>query len=116
MENSGTAKGENNTDVRAYVGAVNHYKLLWPRRARILAPLSELTQRGKLCWEPRHYQSFNAIKAIICANALNAYQDYTKPFPLYTNASNFQLGAAIIQDQNGIPTPIAYYSKKRDKA
>ena len=56
------------------------------------------------------------MKAILCANALNAYPHYSKPFHLYTDASDFQLGAAIIQDINGIPTPIAYYSKKLDKA
>ena len=82
----------------------------------MLTPLSELTGRGKFIWTPRHQISFDAMKAIICADALNAYPDYTKPFHLYTDASDFQLGAAIIQDRNGIPTPIAYYSKKLDKA
>ena len=105
---------KNNTDVRAFIGAVNHYRSLWP--AHILPPLSELTGRGKFLWEPRHQISFNAMKAIICADALNAYPDYSKPFHLYTDALDFQLGAAIIQDRNGILTPIAYYSKKLDKA
>ena len=40
----------NNTDVRAFIGAVNHYKSLWPRRAHVLAPLAELTGRGAFTW------------------------------------------------------------------
>ena len=107
---------KNNTDVWAFIGAVNHYKSLWPRCAHVLAPLSELTGQGKFNWTTRHQQSFNAMKAILCANALNAYPDYSKPFHLHTDTSDFQLGAAIIQDINGIPAPIVYYSKKLDKA
>ena len=48
------------------------------------------------------------MKAIITADAVNAFPNYSIPFNLYTNASNFQLGAAIIQRNK----PIAYYSKK----
>ena len=52
------------------------------------------------------------MKAIICSNALNNYQDYTKPFHIYTDASELQLGSAIIQVHNNKPCPIVYYSKK----
>ena len=40
----------NTTDVRAFIGAVNHYKSLWPRRAHVLAPLAEMTGRGTFIW------------------------------------------------------------------
>ena len=98
----------NNTDVRAFIGAVNHYKSLWPRRAHILAPLAELTGRGKFHWTDRHEKAFQQMKAIITADAMNAFPDYTQPFHVYTDASDFQLGAAIIQNNK----PLAYYSKK----
>ena len=99
---------QNNTDVRAFIGAVNHYKSLWPRRAHVLAPLAELTGRGRFQWTATHDAAFKEMKAIITANAMNAFPDYSIPFHVYTDASNFQLGAAIIQRQK----PIAYYSKK----
>ena len=48
------------------------------------------------------------MKAIITADAVNAFPDYLIPFHVYTNASDYQLGAAILQNQK----PLAYYSKK----
>ena len=98
---------KNNTDVRAFIGAVNHYKSLWPRRAHILAP-PELTGRGKFQWTSVHEKSFQQMKAIITADAMNAFPDYLIPFHVYTDASDFQLGAAILQNKK----PLAYYSKK----
>ena len=41
------------------------------------------------------------------ADCLNAYPDYNKPFKIYTDASDYQLGAAIIQEGR----PIAYWSR-----
>ena len=43
----------------------------------------------------------------IATDCLNTYPDYNKPFEVYTNASDYQLGAAIIQDKR----PIAYWSR-----
>ena len=96
------------TDVRAFIGAVNHYRSLWPRRAHVLAPLGQLTGKGKFIWKPIHQKSFDEMKAIIVADATNAFSDYSIPFHVYTDASDLQLGAAIIQRDK----PIAYYSKK----
>ena len=90
-----------NMNVRAFIGAVNHYKSMWPRRAHVLAPLAQITGKGKFQWDTRHQISFDEMNAIICADAINMYLDYNQPFRIYTDASDFQLGASIIQ--NGLP-------------
>ena len=48
------------------------------------------------------------MKAIMVAYAINALPDYSIPFHVYTDASELQLGDAIIQRAK----PISYYSKK----
>ena len=45
---------------------------------------------------------------MIAADAMSYYPDLNKPFDIYTDAINYQMGAAIIQDGH----PIAYWSKK----
>ena len=56
------------------------------------------------CYE----QAFLTMKAMIAADVMSYYPDLKKPFEIYTDASNYQMGTAIIQDGH----PIAYWSKK----
>ena len=48
------------------------------------------------------------MKLVIAADTMSYYPDLNKTFNIYTDASDYQLGAAIIQDGR----PIAYWSKK----
>ena len=50
------------------------------------------------------------MKTIMVSNYINVYPDHNEKFHIYTDASKYQLGAAIIQKGR----PIAYWSKKLD--
>ena len=100
------------TQAQSFIGAVNFYRSLWPRRAHVLAPLAELTGEKPFSWSDEKAKAFKEMKAILASDCINAYPDYRYPFHIYTDASKYQLGAAIIQ--NG--RPIAYYSRKLTEA
>jgi hypothetical protein len=57
-------------------------------------------------------QAFDKMLLRIAADALAANPDHSKWFNIYTDASEFQLGACIIQEGR----PVAYFSCKLTKS
>ncbi len=45
-------KPKNLSQMRGFLGAVNHYLRMWPQRAHILAPLSSESGKKTFCWTP----------------------------------------------------------------
>jgi hypothetical protein len=52
------------------------------------------------------------MRLLMAADAIAAYQDHNKRFDVCTDASDFQLGACIIQEG----MPVAYFSRKLTKS
>ena len=59
-----------------------------------------------------HQQAFEEAKAMLCKYDMLAYPDFTKPFNLYTDASDLQLSATLVQDERHI----GFYSRKINSA
>ena len=91
-----------------FIGIDNYYQDMWFCRSELLAPLTSLTSsKVEVEWLPTHQLAFDKIKKVIETEVLLSYPDFEKPFHIYTDASDHQLGAVIMQDKK----PLAFYSR-----
>jgi hypothetical protein len=82
---------------------------MWFHRSELLAPLTGLTSsKVKFEWLPTYQLAFTKIKKVVETEVILAYPDFDKPFHIYTDASDHQLRAVIMQDKK----PLAFYSRK----
>ena len=105
----------NSKQLKRFLSMVNSYRDVWPRRSHILAPLNKLSfKTGTInwLWTKIYQQAFEETEAMLCKHAMLAYPDFTKPFNLYTDASDLQLGATLVQDGK----TIGFYTRKLNSA
>ena len=63
-------------------------------------------------WTQVHQEAFEDMKSVISKEMLLNFPQFDKPFHVYTNASDYQLGMVIMQDGK----PLAFYSRKMNSA
>jgi hypothetical protein len=101
-------------DVRGFLGMAQFCAMFVPNFSKISKALTQLTgqKRGRVEWTPECQTAFEGLKqGIIDATTLN-YPDLARPYVLYTDASEFALGACLAQlNAEGNMRAIAFWSK-----
>ena len=70
------------------------------------------SEKRKWTWNDKDQQAFDQTKKELSPEVLLAYPDFSKPFVVHTDASDYQLGVVISQDGK----PIAFISQKLNNA
>ena len=108
-------------NLRQFLGMLNFYRRFIPNAAQLQAPLNDHLQdnvKGKtpVKWTATSVRAFEACKESLAQATLLAHPKPDAPLALFTDASDFTVGAALQQYVNGAWEPLAFFSKKLSSA
>ena len=98
----------NPKQVCTFLGLVGYHKKFIKNFAKIAKPLTMLTRMDiKFEWKEAHHSAFMKLKEAIIQAPILQYPDTTKPYIVYTDASN---DACRAQVHSGTEFPVAFLS------
>ena len=86
-------------EVKQFLGLVGYYRKFIPQYADIAQPLNSLTRKDvEFEWTNICQQSFDLLKAMASEEPILAYPDPSKPYVLFTDASNYAWSCVLTQE------------------
>jgi reverse transcriptase-like protein len=114
MKMEGIAKWPTPTtvkDVRSFLGFCNFYRSFIANFSAVAQPLNNLTKKQRQwSWTDNKQASFDTLKDLCCSYPILRSPDWTKPFYMDTDTSDFALGVVINQEFDNEKHPIAFHS------
>ena len=107
----------NPTQVRGFCSLASYYRKFIKDFSKIAHPLNKLTQKDTpFVWSDDCEKAFLTLKQTLTSSPIVSHPDFSLPWLLYTDASNYSIGSVLAQkDQNGKEHVIAYFSASLSK-
>lgn len=104
-------------DIKSFLGMLGFYRKFIKDFAKITKPLTSCLKKNvKIIHDKKFIDAFELCKTLLSNEPLLQYPDFTQPFILTTDASNFAIGAVLSQKINGSEKPVAYASRTLNDA
>ena len=101
-------KPENKKDLKRLLGMLNYVAKFIPNESTLTAPLRSLLKEDvDFQWQPEQDQAFDKLKELLSSRPVLRYYDVEKPVTVQCDASQFGLGACLLQENQ----PVAYASR-----
>lgn len=108
---------KNPRDIKSFLGLVGYYRRFIENFSHITKPLTSLLKKDtKFIWLSEQQLAFDTLKEKITTAPILQYPDFTKPFILTTDASNYAVSAILSQGEINKDLPIAYASRTLNKS
>ena len=104
---------QNVHDVRSFLGLCNYFRKFIDHYSEKAVPLTNLTKKSVgWNWTGTCQDSFEKLKRSLVEAPLLRTPDESKPYDVVTDASDFGLGAVLLQEGH----PVAFESRKLNSA
>lgn len=104
-------------DIKSFLGLVGYYRRFIENFSHITKALTSLLKKdATFQWGCEQQKAFDELKNKITSAPILQYPDFTKPFVLTTDASNYAVSAILSQGEVGQDLPIAFASRTLNKS
>jgi reverse transcriptase-like protein/integrase-like protein/chromodomain-containing protein len=102
-----------NKDIEEFRGLAGYYRQYVEKFSHRIEPLNERLRMRTFFWGEKEEKAFNDIKDQFKENRILILFDYEKQIWVFTDASDYAIGAVIVQlDDQGRKRPVLFYSRK----
>lgn len=103
---------KNVKNIRQFMGLANYYSKFIKDFAKMAKPLTRLLQKDvKFDWNLEAAKAFNSLKDCLCNAPVLQFPDFSLPFIITCDSSNFAIGGILSQGKIGEDRPVAYTSR-----
>lgn len=83
-------------NIKQLLGLAGYYRRFIPEFSRIARSLTQLLKSDTFFhWGPSHQESVELLKYKLCQEQVLQYSDFSKPFILTTDASEYAIGGIL---------------------
>lgn len=105
------------SELRAFLGLANYYRRFVRRYSHIAIPLTHLLKKDVVFhWGTSQQDAFQKLKDALTSSPVLLIPNPDLPYHVETDCSDFAAGAVLYQLVNNEWHPVAYESRKLDKA
>lgn len=104
-------------EIKSFLGLASYYRRFIPNFAKLARSLTSLLKKDvPFVWQNEQQLAFESLKQKLVSSPILAFPDFTQPFVLTCDASNFAISAILSQGAIGQDRPIAFASRTLNKA
>ncbi|KAL9699079.1 hypothetical protein quinque_002520 [Culex quinquefasciatus] len=99
------------------MGLAGFYQRFIKEYSRMTAPITDLLtkENKRFTWTKEAEDGFRELKAVLTSAPILGNPDFSKLFTIESDASDRAVGAALVQEQDGVTRVISYFSKKLNR-